>query len=106
MHAAALLLLLQTFVSLAFASPVVSEDVEPQQLVLSAPRPTGQPTYEHGEMPPREDTVGWVDPRLNGGRFIDVSTVNVWGRHLMDIGDAVHDKKTGRAVEYYHILPF
>ena len=30
--------------------------------------------YERGELPPVEDTVGWVDPRLNGGRLIDVRT--------------------------------
>ncbi|KAI0335697.1 hypothetical protein GY45DRAFT_696747 [Cubamyces sp. BRFM 1775] len=29
--------------------------------------------YENGELPPVEDTVGWTDPRLNGGRLIDVS---------------------------------
>ena len=28
--------------------------------------------YENGELPPMENTLGWVDPRLNGGRFIDV----------------------------------
>ena len=76
MHSAALyvLLLLQTTVLLVLASPVVSEDGT-TQLVLSMGNK--RPTYEHGEMPPREDTVGWVDPRLNGGRFIDVSVVTV-----------------------------
>ena len=29
--------------------------------------------YKNGELPPVEDTEGWTDPRLNGGRFIDVS---------------------------------
>lgn len=37
----------------------------------------GDREYENGEMPPVRDTVGWVDPRLNGGRLIDVSILNV-----------------------------
>ncbi|CDO69894.1 hypothetical protein BN946_scf184884.g53 [Trametes cinnabarina] len=31
----------------------------------------GDRKYENGELPPVEDTVGWVDPRLKGGRFLD-----------------------------------
>ncbi len=31
--------------------------------------------YEHGELPPMENTLGWIDPRLNGGRFIDVRSL-------------------------------
>ncbi|KAI0079467.1 hypothetical protein K474DRAFT_1592051 [Panus rudis PR-1116 ss-1] len=30
--------------------------------------------YKNGELPPRNDTVGWVDPRLNGGRLLDFTT--------------------------------
>ncbi|KAL1950451.1 hypothetical protein VTO73DRAFT_5575 [Trametes versicolor] len=30
--------------------------------------------WENGELPPVRDTVGWVDPRLNGGRLIDFVT--------------------------------
>ncbi|KAI0647858.1 hypothetical protein C8Q79DRAFT_952263 [Trametes meyenii] len=33
--------------------------------------------YENGELPPVEGTVGWVDPRLNGGRLIDYVTKKV-----------------------------
>ena len=31
--------------------------------------------YENGERPPEENTLGWTDPRLNGGRFLDVRTL-------------------------------
>ncbi|KAI0822075.1 hypothetical protein BC628DRAFT_1392246 [Trametes gibbosa] len=34
----------------------------------------GDREYENGELPPVRDTVGWVDPRLNGGRLIDFVT--------------------------------
>ena len=71
MHIVALLLLAQTLSLHAFASPVVSEDSSQQQ-VLYLPQPVNRPKYENGELPPTQDTIGWVDPRLNGGRFIDV----------------------------------
>ncbi|KAI0789775.1 hypothetical protein C8Q75DRAFT_733564 [Abortiporus biennis] len=30
--------------------------------------------YVNGELPPQEDRLGWVDPRLDGGRFLDFTT--------------------------------
>ena len=62
-----LLLLAHTFVLTAYASPVVSE----QQVVFSGPN--YPEIHESGESLPFESTEGWIDPRLNGGRFIDVS---------------------------------
>ncbi|KAI0086898.1 hypothetical protein BDY19DRAFT_957277 [Irpex rosettiformis] len=73
MHLIALLLLTHTFVLSVFASPVVSEQ-QSLQVILSGHRPPGLPEYENGENPPAEDTEGWIDPRLNGGRFIDFTT--------------------------------
>lgn len=59
----------------ASATPIGPFD----QVVLNAQLPSGEegePTYEDGELPPLPDTVGWVDPRLNGGRFLDVRAVS------------------------------
>lgn len=61
-------------VLLARSSPL-GLDSTPQQQPLSTSTSTGRPQYENGELPPREDTEGWIDPRLNGGRFLDV---RVW----------------------------
>ena len=44
-------------------------EVDGQTLLRS---PHGDRKYENGEMPPVKNTVGWVDPRLNGGQFLDV----------------------------------
>ena len=33
--------------------------------------------YENGELPPTKNTLGWIDPRLKGGRFIDVRTLRL-----------------------------
>lgn len=30
--------------------------------------------FVNGESPPLTDTIGWIDPRLNGGRFLDYTT--------------------------------
>lgn len=66
------MLLIQSFVFSALASPVLSEEHSQQSILSTLPSPK-IPTYENGELPPVKDTVGWADPRLNGGRFIDVS---------------------------------
>ena len=109
LNPAALLLALQAFVLLVLASPVVVLEGDVAQEVLAA-RP---PLHEHGETPPKEDTVGWIDPRLNGGRFIDVSALSqdsgicaasglflTSARRLL----AVHHEEVGRAVEHHHLL--
>ncbi|KAH9891837.1 hypothetical protein C8Q73DRAFT_90702 [Cubamyces lactineus] len=46
--------------------------------------------YENGELPPVEDTRGWRDPRLNGGRLIDYVTDEV-GEPLNIIISALSD---------------
>ncbi|KAI0344375.1 hypothetical protein BDW22DRAFT_1412865 [Trametopsis cervina] len=67
------MLLIQSFVFSALASPVLSEEQSQQSILSTLPSPK-IPTYENGELPPVKDTVGWADPRLNGGRFIDFTT--------------------------------
>ena len=75
-----LLLLAHTFVLSSYASPVVSE----QQVVLSGPNDHEIFEHENGESLPAEATEGWIDPRLNGGRFIDVSIcTSLWTSILM-----------------------
>ncbi|KAH8091071.1 hypothetical protein BXZ70DRAFT_954184 [Cristinia sonorae] len=58
------ILLIALTLSLVQASPVFFE-----QTILKSP--SKRPRYENGELPPFRDTVGWVDPRLNGGRQLD-----------------------------------
>lgn len=62
--------LISTFVTFVLSSPLLPERQE--QAILSSPRPPDKPEYKNGETPPVENTVGWIDPRLNGGRFLDV----------------------------------
>lgn len=50
---------------------VRASPVDRAQVVLGDARPE-EPQYEHGELPPLQDTIGWTDPRLNGGRLLDV----------------------------------
>ncbi|GJE91633.1 hypothetical protein PsYK624_077830 [Phanerochaete sordida] len=56
---------------LARSSPVGNADQIP---LLAADDSLGAVDYRNGELPPTENTEGWVDPRLNGGRFIDFTT--------------------------------
>ncbi|CCL98518.1 uncharacterized protein FIBRA_00517 [Fibroporia radiculosa] len=51
------------------SSPVASSRFEQGQVAITA-----QPSrkYENGELPPEENTPGWADPRLRGGRLLDV----------------------------------
>ena len=56
----------------AYASPLTPE-YDGNQAPLTAPANVEGPVYEDGELPPLVDTEGWIDPRLNGGRFLDVS---------------------------------
>ncbi|KAI0772213.1 hypothetical protein BC629DRAFT_1291472 [Irpex lacteus] len=76
MHLVALLLLAHTFVLSVLASPLAHEP-QSQQIILSGHRSSGIPEYEDGEKGPVEDTEGWIDPRLNGGRFIDFTTTEL-----------------------------
>lgn len=62
--------LISTFVTFVLSSPLLLDQRE--QAVLSSPRTPDKPEYKNGETPPVENTVGWIDPRLNGGRFLDV----------------------------------
>ncbi|PIL22727.1 hypothetical protein GSI_15420 [Ganoderma sinense ZZ0214-1] len=36
--------------------------------------PQGERKHRSGVLPPLRNTVGWVDPRLNGGQFLDYTT--------------------------------
>ncbi|PSR94568.1 hypothetical protein PHLCEN_2v4436 [Hermanssonia centrifuga] len=70
------ILLVCSLVVFAVSSPLAPRE-DAGQIVLLETRPIvkpDQPEYEHGEMPPIEHTLGWVDPRLNGGRFLDFTT--------------------------------
>ncbi|OCH87956.1 hypothetical protein OBBRIDRAFT_847736 [Obba rivulosa] len=58
----------------ALSSPVVSADYDFSQVVLEASPVQPQREYENGELPPQDHTLGWVDPRLNGGRLLDYTT--------------------------------
>ncbi|KAH9949796.1 hypothetical protein B0H21DRAFT_726017 [Amylocystis lapponica] len=65
-------LLLGVWSTLTFqvlSSPVLSD---PEQIIISPKR-----EYENGELPPVEHTVGWIDPRLHGGRLLDYTTTRL-----------------------------
>ena len=65
-------LLLSTFFIVVRSSPLVLDN-DNEQAPLAVPNPADGPVYKDGELPPLRDTAGWIDPRLNGGRFLDVS---------------------------------
>lgn len=64
------------FIAQVIAFPLLPpNDFHDDQLVFDAgPWLKGTYRYQHGELPPMTDTVGWVDPRLNGGRLLDFAT--------------------------------
>ena len=43
--------------------------------------PQGERKYRSGERPPLRNTIGWVDPRLNGGQFLDVRLHPLYALH-------------------------
>ncbi len=53
-----------------YASALPSYTAEGQMPLVNVLKKN--PEYENGELPPVENTLGWIDPRLNGGRFLDV----------------------------------
>ncbi|TFK89696.1 hypothetical protein K466DRAFT_486332 [Polyporus arcularius HHB13444] len=55
------------------APPHTSSDFAHGQVILAETFKKDR-KYEHGELPPTENTLGWIDPRLNGGRFIDYTS--------------------------------
>lgn len=62
--------------------------------------------WENGELPPVRDTVGWVDPRLNGGRLIDVSCVlELLCMHRLTQTVEVRYEEARRASEHHYLLP-
>lgn len=62
--------------------------------------------WENGELPPVRDTVGWVDPRLNGGRLIDVSSVlELLYMHRLIQAVEVRYEEARRAAEHHYLLP-
>ncbi|EKM52048.1 uncharacterized protein PHACADRAFT_262501 [Phanerochaete carnosa HHB-10118-sp] len=58
---------------LVHSSPVAT-DSDANQVPLSVSDSRRVYEYHNGELPPTENTDGWIDPRLNGGRFIDFTT--------------------------------
>lgn len=55
---------------LCVLSSPVDIGADARQTILASP----DYEYENGELPPEENTAGWADPRLNGGRFLDFTT--------------------------------
>jgi hypothetical protein len=90
MHIFTLLLSLTSFVFPLLAVPSGLDEYS-QQTVLGGAE---TPTYESGEQPPQEHTSGWVDPRLNGGRFIDVS-IDVSTKDYPHIGCSLQRRSSG-----------
>ncbi|EPT05377.1 hypothetical protein FOMPIDRAFT_1057626 [Fomitopsis schrenkii] len=82
---ALLVVLFSTFISQLVALPA---DYDSTQVVITGPRI--QREYENGELPPVENTPGWVDPRLNGGRLLDFTTPDL-GEPLNVIISALSD---------------
>ncbi|KZT09206.1 uncharacterized protein LAESUDRAFT_722933 [Laetiporus sulphureus 93-53] len=68
--------------------PVLSAEYATDQYVMNQRHV--QREYENGELPPEEDTIGWVDPRLNGGRLLDFTTTQL-GEPLNVIITALSD---------------
>lgn len=64
--------LISTLFLLVRSSPLALDDND-NQAPLAVSSVLRGPVYEDGELPPLKDTEGWIDPRLNGGRFLDVS---------------------------------
>ncbi len=51
-----------------------------------------------------EETIGWFDPRLNGGRLLDVSGLHRVGNGSPTLSErAVHDEEVWRAAECHHL---
>lgn len=69
------LLLLGLLIAHAAASPVLQEQVVLSSAQSDLKQGKRRHRYEHGELPPLQNTIGWHDPRLNGGRFLDVSVL-------------------------------
>lgn len=67
-------ILIYALVLLVRSSPVAT-DGDDGQIPFLVSDTFESPRYGNGELPPTENTEGWVDPRLNGGRFIDVRSV-------------------------------
>ena len=83
------ILVLCSFIAIAFATPLVTRTKGSEQLILTPPRPSNKPEYRNGETPPATDNLGWVDPRLNGGRFLDVCFVYASKYYSLSIDTAM-----------------
>ena len=70
-------LLLSTLFVFVRSSPLVLDNDNEQVPIVVSNIDDG-PVYEDGELPPLRDTNGWIDPRLNGGRFLDVSLESIY----------------------------
>lgn len=65
---------LSAFALQALSSPVATGhgDKRPVGVEIPQAQVSLQREYENGELPPEVHTPGWVDPRLHGGRLLDV----------------------------------
>lgn len=68
LHTLSAPVLISTLVSVCLSSPLAQSQAP---FAVKEPAHGGR-RYENGELPPSENTAGWIDPRLNGGRFLDV----------------------------------
>lgn len=96
--------LLSTLVVLVQSSPLALVETT-AQTPLVASDSLSAPRYDRGELPPLRDTEGWIDPRLNGGRFLDVRhdepRTELGSHHSL-----VYNQKIRRTSQHNNIFPF
>lgn len=68
--------------------------------------PQGVRKHRNGESPPLRNTIGWVDPRLNGGQFLDVRLrpLSTLRRLISRPAITVYHRNTRRTAEYHHLI--
>ena len=85
----------------AHSSPLALED-DGKQVAFAVSDDLGGPVYEDGELPPLKDTEGWIDPRLNGGRFLDVSLDLIYLAIAFTLSLVVVYHQEARRTSQYH----
>ncbi|CAL1712158.1 unnamed protein product [Somion occarium] len=63
-----------TLISVVLSSPAGLDSSDYNQVILGSSSIARPYQYVDGELPPTNDTEGWIDPRLNGGRLLDFTT--------------------------------
>ncbi|RPD62613.1 hypothetical protein L226DRAFT_532393 [Lentinus tigrinus ALCF2SS1-7] len=66
--------LLSLFLSGVLAAPPTSTSGSSDDQVVLGGTFKKDREYENGELPPTKHTLGWIDPRLKGGRLIDYTS--------------------------------